>query len=51
MVKPRETATQKDARNFLKVLKFELEYLEKRGSGHSPRPPRRLQFIFDGFPM
>jgi hypothetical protein len=41
---------QKDERDLLDVLKFELEFLEKGGYGRSPREPRRPQFIFEDSP-
>ncbi len=33
-----------------RVLKFELEFLEKGGYGRSPREPWRPQFIFEDSP-
>jgi hypothetical protein len=41
---------QKDERDLLEVLKFELEFLEKGGYGRSPREPWRPQFIFEDSP-
>ncbi|HXN30012.1 MAG TPA: hypothetical protein VN902_23025 [Candidatus Acidoferrales bacterium] len=41
---------QKDERDLLDVLKFELEFLEKGGYGRSPREPWRPQFIFEDSP-
>lgn len=41
---------QKDERDLLDVLKFELEFLEKGGYGRSPREPWRAQFIFEDSP-
>lgn len=41
---------QKDERDLLEVLKFELAFLEKGGYGRSPRAPRRPQFIFEDSP-
>jgi hypothetical protein len=41
---------QKDERDLLDVLKFELEFLEKGGYGRSPRQPWRPQFIFEDSP-
>lgn len=41
---------QKDERDLLDVLKFELNYLEKGGYGRSPRAPWRPQFIFEDSP-
>lgn len=41
---------QKDERDLLDVLKFELNYLEKGGYGRSPREPWRPQFIFEDSP-
>ncbi len=41
---------QKDERDLLEVLKFELEFLEKGAYGHSPRAPWRPQFIFEDSP-
>ena len=40
----------KDERDLLEVLKFELDFLEKGGYGHSPRDPWRPQFIFEDSP-
>jgi hypothetical protein len=40
----------KDERDLLDVLKFELEFLEKGGYGRSPREPWRPQFIFEDSP-
>ncbi len=41
---------QKDERDLLEVLKFELEFLEKGGYGRSPRTSWRPQFIFEDSP-
>ena len=41
---------QKDERDLLEVLKFELEFLEKGGYGRSPRAPWRPQFVFEDSP-
>ena len=41
---------EKDERNLLEVLKFELEFLEKGGYGRSPREAWRPQFIFEDSP-
>jgi len=41
---------EKDERDLLDVLKFELEFLEKGGYGASPRQPRRFQYIFEDSP-
>jgi hypothetical protein len=41
---------QKDERDLLEVLKFELEFLEKGGYGHSPREAWRPQYIFEDSP-
>lgn len=41
---------QKDERDLLEVLKFELNFLEKGGYGRSPREPWRPQFIFEDSP-
>lgn len=38
---------QKDERDLLEVLKFELEFLEQGGYGRSPRTPWRPQYIFE----
>ena len=38
---------QKDERDLLEVLKFELKFLEDGGYGRSPRTPWRPQFIFE----
>jgi hypothetical protein len=38
---------QRDERDLLEVLKFELEFLEQGGYGRSPRTPWRPQFIFE----
>ena len=38
---------QKDERDLLEVLKFELEFLEKGGYGRSPRTPWRPQYILE----
>jgi hypothetical protein len=39
-----------DDRDLLKVLKAELEFLEKGGYRHSPTAPWRPQFIFEDSP-
>src|ERR1700730_2942492 len=39
---------QKDERDLLEVLKFELEFLEQGGYGRSPRTPWRPLYIFEG---
>jgi hypothetical protein len=41
---------QKDERNLLDVLKFELTFLEKGGYGRSPREPWRPELIFEDSP-
>jgi hypothetical protein len=41
---------EKDERDLLEVLKFELEFLEKGGYGRSPREAWRPQFIFEDSP-
>jgi hypothetical protein len=41
---------QKDERDLLDVLKFELEFSEKGGYGRSPREACRPQFIFEDSP-
>jgi hypothetical protein len=41
---------QKDERDLLEVLKFELEFLEKGGYQPSPREPRKPSFIFEDSP-
>jgi hypothetical protein len=41
---------QKDERDLLEVLKFELEFLEQGGYGRSPRSPWRPQYIFEDSP-
>jgi hypothetical protein len=38
---------QKDERDLLEVLKFELEFLKDGGYGRSPRTPWRPQYIFE----
>lgn len=38
---------QKDERDLLEVLKFELEFLEAGGYGRSPKAPWRPQYIFE----
>jgi len=40
----------KDERDLLEVLKFELNFLEKGGYGRSPRAPWRPQYIFEDSP-
>jgi hypothetical protein len=41
---------QKDERDLLEVLEFELVFLEKGGYGRSTREPWRFQFIFEDSP-
>lgn len=41
---------QKDERDLLDVLRFELEFLEKGGYSPSPREPRKMNFIFEDSP-
>ena len=41
---------QKDERDLLEVLKFELKFLEDGGYGRSPRSPWRPQLIFEDSP-
>ena len=41
---------QKDERDLLDVLKFELNFLEKGGYGRSPRESWRPVFIFEDSP-
>lgn len=41
---------QKDERDLLEVLRFELEFLEKGGYRPSPREPRKTGFIFEDSP-
>src|ERR1700730_10834037 len=41
---------QKDERDLLEVLKFELEFLEDGGYGRSPRTPWRPRYIFEDSP-
>ena len=38
---------QKDERDLLEVLKFELQFLQDGGYGRSPRTPWRPQYIFE----
>src|SRR5215469_3418985 len=38
---------QKDERDLLEVLKFELQFLEQGGYGRSPRTPWKPQYIFE----
>ncbi len=38
---------QKDVRDLLEVLKFELQFLQDGGYGRSPRTPWRPQYIFE----
>jgi hypothetical protein len=38
---------QKDERDLLEVLKFEVEFLKEGGYGRSPRSPWRPQYIFE----
>jgi hypothetical protein len=48
--KYKEAAMQKDERDLLDVLKFELEFLGKGGYGPSPREPWMPRFIFEDSP-
>ena len=41
---------QKDERDLLDVLKFELDFVEKGGYSPSPREPRKMNFIFEDSP-
>lgn len=41
---------EKDERDLLDVLKFELDFLEKGGYHPSPREPRKMHFIFEDSP-
>src|ERR1700688_4994430 len=41
---------QKDERDLLEVLKFELQFLEDGGYGRPPRTPWRPQYIFEDSP-
>jgi hypothetical protein len=41
---------QKDERDLLDVLKFELSFLEKGGYGRSPREAWRPVYIFEDSP-
>src|ERR1700682_5373741 len=43
----RRSKMQKDERDLLEVLKFELEFLKAGGYGRSPRTPWRPQYIFE----
>jgi hypothetical protein len=45
-----EAAMNKDERDLLEVLKFELQFLEKGGYGRSPREAWRPQCIFEDSP-
>jgi hypothetical protein len=45
-----EAAMNKDGRDLLEVLKFELQFLEKGGYGRSPREVWRPQYIFEDSP-
>jgi hypothetical protein len=45
-----EGAMQKDERDLLDVLKFELNFLDKGGYGRSVKTPWRPQFIFEDSP-
>lgn len=45
-----EAVMQKDERDLLDVLKFELNFLEKGGYQPSPREPRKMNFIFEDSP-
>ena len=38
---------QKDERDLLEVLKFELEFLQQGGYGRSPKTPWRPQYVFE----
>jgi len=38
---------QKDERDLLEVLKFELQFLEDGGYGRSPKTPRKPEYIFE----
>jgi hypothetical protein len=48
--KNKEDPMQKDERDLLDVLKFELNFLEKGGYGRSSREPWRPVFIFEDSP-
>jgi hypothetical protein len=48
--KDKEAAMQKDERDLLDVLKFELSFLGKGGYGRSTREPWRPVFIFEDSP-
>jgi hypothetical protein len=48
--KDKEAAMQKDERDLLDVLKFELNFLGKGGYGRSTREPWRPVFIFEDSP-
>lgn len=41
---------QKDERDLLDVLRFELDFVEKGGYNPSPREPRKMNFIFEDSP-
>ncbi len=41
---------EKDERDLLDVLKFELNFVEKGGYSPSPREPRKMNFIFEDSP-
>jgi hypothetical protein len=41
---------QKDERDLLEVLRFELQFLEDGGYGRSPRAPWRPQYVFEDSP-
>ena len=41
---------QKDERDLLEVLKFELDFVQKGGYNPSPRDPRKMNFIFEDSP-
>jgi hypothetical protein len=45
-----EAAMQKDERDLLEVLKFELDFLKKGGYGRSTREPWRARYIFEDSP-
>jgi hypothetical protein len=45
-----EAAMQKDERELLGVLKFELDFLQKGGYGRSTREPWRPRYVFEDSP-
>jgi hypothetical protein len=45
-----EAAMNKDERDLLEVLKFELQFLEKGGYGRSPREAWRPRYLFEDSP-